>query len=302
MTSSAWSNCCSARHQGTHEPRATGTGAGRETTRLRQHLHAERRRHDHLRPAPGARWPIAPSCSPAARSACFASDSTPRRFCSHSEPAAGSTSPRKLHAFPFSPNVSPTCNTTPPAFDTLQAALSALEGRFQQVQHMLGALPTPGPTADSSAANTHVAVAAATPTARTERDTTLGIPDSWPLPVAGELIPHDSGTARGIDVKVDAGTMVRAAGAGIVVEIRDDSQLGKIVRLSHCDGYESIYGTAGDVRVAQGERVPAGATIALIGTPATGLPPHLHFEVRRGGVDIDPSSLMKKGPSHGDLQ
>jgi murein DD-endopeptidase MepM/ murein hydrolase activator NlpD len=32
------------------------------------------------------------------------------------------------------------------------------------------------------------------------------------------------------------------------------------------------------------------------------LPPHLHFEVRRGKTDINPISIMKQGPANGDLQ
>jgi len=216
--------------------------------------------------------------------------------------------------------------------DTLEKALAALEGRFQQVQRMMGAstTPTAGPATSASApqilrneagASASVstpaqppavqpsprssnASATAAPAQAAVSDSTVdnarGIPDRWPLPVAGELL-ENVGDGPGIDVEVAPATPVRASGGGIVVEI-NDTQHGKIVRLSHRDGYESLYGTTGDVRVAQGERVPAGAIIALIGNSISGVPPHLHFQVRRGGVEIDPSSLMKKGPAHDDLQ
>jgi murein DD-endopeptidase MepM/ murein hydrolase activator NlpD len=217
--------------------------------------------------------------------------------------------------------------------DTLEKALSALEGRFQQVQRMMGAstIATGGPAtsasppqllpngagASASGASAPAQPPAARPSAKNSNAATnsaasqaavsdstegnaRGIPDRWPLPVAGELL-QNAGEGPGIDVEVAPGTPVRASGGGIVVEI-NDTQHGKIVRLSHRDGYESLYGTTGDVRVAQGERVPAGAIIALIGNSISGVPPHLHFQVRRGGVEVDPSSLMKKGPAHDDLQ
>lgn len=170
--------------------------------------------------------------------------------------------------------------------DTLQLALSELEERFQQVQKMLGAMavPTPGTGGAGPAAT---------------------IPDQWPLPIRGTILTARDSTVPftgGVDIAVPTGTLVRAAGAGIVVEVKDDPQQRTIVRITHRDGYETIYANTSDVRVAEGDRVPAGATIALSGGATRALPPHLHFEVRRGGVDVNPASLMTRGPAHGDLQ
>ncbi len=168
--------------------------------------------------------------------------------------------------------------------DTLRSTLNGLESRFQQVQTMLGAAPTlPQPLVQTPGAT---------------------VPDSWPLPVAGSILtPYDSGSAKhGVDIGVDPGTLVRAAGAGMVVELSDDPVLGHLIRIANADGYESIYANIRDVRVAKGDHVAAGAVIAVTGEARQALPPYLHFEVRRGKADVNPISIMKQGPANGDLQ
>lgn len=168
--------------------------------------------------------------------------------------------------------------------DTLRSTLNGLENRFQQVQTMLGAAPKlPEPLV---------------------RNTGATVPESWPLPVAGTILSaHDSGAAaRGVDIGVEPGTPVRAAGAGMVVELSDDPVLGHLIRIANADDYESIYANVRDVRVARGDHVAVGTVIAVTGDARRSLPPHLHFEVRRGKTDINPISIMKQGPANGDLQ
>lgn len=204
--------------------------------------------------------------------------------------------------------------------DTLQHSLNELAARFQQVQHMMGGTTTPTlsttpaipasttpttsttPTAPTiptipTAANTKTN--APPPAAVTLVTDSAPPPDLWPLPIAGTLLPSDS---YALEVAVPLGTPIRAAGAGVVVEVADDSTVGKLIRISHRAGYETVYAGASEVRVAKGDHVAAGAVIALSGDAPGTLEPHLHFEMRRHGVAIDASSVIKKGPAHGDLQ
>lgn len=169
--------------------------------------------------------------------------------------------------------------------DTLKRTLAEVEGRFQQVQQMLGA------SGGASAA----ALAA--------RDST-GIPDGWPLPVAGQVIEPAAGSpkAPGIEVAVPRGTAVKASGSGTVIEVRDDQALGRVVRMRHAQGYESVYGNLLEVHVARGQRVVAGAVIALSGDSTGAIPAHLHFEIVRDGAQVNPLAIVTKGPQHGDLQ
>jgi len=195
--------------------------------------------------------------------------------------------------------------------DTLQRSLNELAARFQQVQHMMGnsAMLPAGPDTSkskslasiSATTNTTTSAAtvdAATPVIPTPVDSIIR-PDEWPLPVAGALLPSDT---KALEIAVPVGTEIRAAGAGMIVEVADDSTLGKLIRISHRSGYETIYGGANEVHVSKGQHVAAGTVIALSGNAPGTLEPHLHFEMRRHGVAIEPSSVIKKGPGHGDLQ
>jgi hypothetical protein len=179
--------------------------------------------------------------------------------------------------------------------DTLQRSLNELASRFQQVQHMMGN-SSMTPLGDSAKPKvlTAAAIVAAAPV-----DTVVVRPDEWPLPMAGTLLPSDS---KALEIAVPLGTEIHAAGAGSVVEVADDSTLGKLIRISHRSGYETVYGGASEVRVSKGQHVAAGSVIALSGDAPGTLEPHLHFEMRRHGVAIDASSVIKKGPAHGDLQ
>jgi peptidase M23-like protein len=202
--------------------------------------------------------------------------------------------------------------------DTLQHSLNELDARFQQVQHMMGSssissagtATTTSPTASHAAAPTGAPVGALV--GAPARDTSMhakasaapapdssSLPDQWPLPMAGTLLASSPPT---LEIAVPVGTPIRAAGAGLIVEVADDSILGKIIRMTHRSGYETIYGGASEVRVSKGQHVAAGTVIALSGDAPASLEPHLHFEMRRHGVAIDASSVIKKGPAHGDLQ
>lgn len=200
--------------------------------------------------------------------------------------------------------------------DTLQHSLNELAARFQQVQHMMGsssmsavgaspaaASPLRAPARDSSttskAATVAAAPVAAAPVAPRPAADSISLPDQWPLPMAGTLLASNP---PALEIAVPLGTPVRAAGAGLIVEVADDSVLGKLIRIDHRAGYETVYGGASEVRVSKGQHVAAGTVIALSGDAPGSLEPHLHFEMRRHGVAIDASSVIKKGPAHGDLQ
>ncbi len=172
--------------------------------------------------------------------------------------------------------------------DTLKRALAEVEGRFQQVQKMMGASTAAAPGAPATVA----------------AGDSAGLPIQWPLPIAGQLLEPSARGAKpaGIDVAVPRGTPVRAAGEGLIVEIRDDSTFGRVVRMQHRHGYESLYGNLLDVRVSRGQRIAAGTIIASSGDSSGAFPPHLHFEIVRDGTQLNPAAFVTKGPLHGDLQ
>ncbi len=137
---------------------------------------------------------------------------------------------------------------------------------------------------------------------------TLTEPTVWPLAIPGYVTRGTTGPNTyndahpGLDVAAPLGTPIRAAGGGVVVEVKEDAEYGLSVRLAHVDGYETLYAHASKVLVETGDRVPRGQTIALSGNSGRSTAPHLHFEVRRAGKVLDPMQLISKESRNGNVQ
>jgi lipoprotein NlpD len=96
------------------------------------------------------------------------------------------------------------------------------------------------------------------------------------------------GIASGIAIGGREGQPVRAAAAGRVVYAGGGLiGYGQLVIIKHDETFLSAYGYNSNVLVTQGQEVPRGATIALMGL-SPGRQPRLHFEIRRNGVPVDP--------------
>jgi murein DD-endopeptidase MepM/ murein hydrolase activator NlpD len=114
---------------------------------------------------------------------------------------------------------------------------------------------------------------------------------AWPAdgPVLRGFGRGPAGESRGIDIAVEPGTPVRAAGRGTVTYAGTPaSAYGPLVILEHEGGLFTVYGNLRDYRVERGARVEAGETLGTSGARDPTLPPHLHFEVRRGQEPADP--------------
>lgn len=108
-------------------------------------------------------------------------------------------------------------------------------------------------------------------------------------------VPH-----LGLDIDVPQGSPVYAATDGVVFLVRDGGETGySYILIGHQDGYATLYGHVSQALVTAGQEVTANQEIALSGgTPGmhgsgpmtTG--PHLHFEVIRAGVNINPKSVL----------
>jgi lipoprotein NlpD len=124
-------------------------------------------------------------------------------------------------------------------------------------------------------------------------------PLSWPL--RGVLYarfgrkgkePHD-----GIDLAGPAGAPVKTAAPGTTLYAGEQKGYGLIVIVEHGDGLVTLYAHNRDVRVKTGQKVREGQVVATVGDSGKTSGPHLHFEVRRDGVPIDPLSVLGPVPS-----
>lgn len=94
---------------------------------------------------------------------------------------------------------------------------------------------------------------------------------------------------HGIDIAMNVGTNVCVPFGGVVRRVGYDSNgYGLYVIVSHADGIETRYAHLKSALVRPGQAVKAGAIVASSGCTGNSTAPHLHFEVRRNGMPINP--------------
>lgn len=96
----------------------------------------------------------------------------------------------------------------------------------------------------------------------------------------------------GFDFAVKNGTSVTTTASGVVTFAGWDDNLGNLVVIDHGNGYETIYGHNEKLLVEEGDVVLKGDMISLSGNTGRSTAPHLHYEIRRNGVAIDPAPFL----------
>ena len=105
-------------------------------------------------------------------------------------------------------------------------------------------------------------------------------------PILGYVRMH-----AGIDFGAAWGSPIFAVSDGIVSFAGRHGGHGNYVRLEHGGGLGSGYGHMSRIAVAPGTHVRAGQVIGFVGSSGLSTGPHLHFEVYRGGVTVNPLSV-----------
>jgi murein DD-endopeptidase MepM/ murein hydrolase activator NlpD len=134
--------------------------------------------------------------------------------------------------------------------------------------------------------------------------TSVKPPRGFSWPVEGQLsspfgergdVMGGGGTRfhAGIDLRVPTGTPVLAAQDGIVVVAGDNGAYGKLVKLDHPHGYSTLYAHNSRVLVYVGQTVKAGQVICLSGSTGRSTGPHLHFEMHKDGLPVDPLAYLQ---------
>lgn len=98
---------------------------------------------------------------------------------------------------------------------------------------------------------------------------------------------------KGVDIAAPQGTAVHAAAEGRIVRIgRQPDGYGNFVEMRHPNGMTTLYAHLSRIDVASGDRLEAGQRVGLVGSTGYSTGPHLHFEVRRGGTQINPARVV----------
>ncbi len=126
---------------------------------------------------------------------------------------------------------------------------------------------------------------------------------AWP--VAGRItsyfgyryhpILHFTRLHAGVDFGASWGSPIYAAADGQVVRAGWAGGYGRQVRLAHGGGLVSSYSHMSEIAAAPGGIVRRGQLIGYVGSSGLSTGPHLHFEVKRDGVPVNPLGVRFVG-------
>nr|WP_217357121.1 M23 family metallopeptidase [Ruegeria atlantica] len=98
---------------------------------------------------------------------------------------------------------------------------------------------------------------------------------------------------NGADFAGAHGTDIFATADGIVTHAGWQSGFGRLVKIKHAFGVETLYAHNTKIRVKVGQRVSRGDHIADMGSTGRSTGTHLHYEVRVDGVPRNPMTYIK---------
>lgn len=94
---------------------------------------------------------------------------------------------------------------------------------------------------------------------------------------------------NGLDIIAPAGEPVYAVADGVVKEIiKSRKGLGNVVVIDHGNGYLTRYAHLADIEAKKGRKVRMGTRIGYVGVSGNSFAPHLHYEVLRDTIVLDP--------------
>jgi len=105
-------------------------------------------------------------------------------------------------------------------------------------------------------------------------------------PILGYLRMH-----KGLDIAAPYGTPIHAAMDGVVAMAGRSGGYGNFVKLSHAGGLATGYGHMSRIAVRGGTRVVRGQLIGYVGSTGMSTGPHLHYELWKNGVAINPAGM-----------
>jgi murein DD-endopeptidase MepM/ murein hydrolase activator NlpD len=101
------------------------------------------------------------------------------------------------------------------------------------------------------------------------------------------------GFHSGIDISANTGVPIKAAMAGRVISTGYNDIFGNFVVVSHHSNYRTLYGHMSVIRTETGAYVRGGQTIGDVGNTGQSTGSHLHFQVYKNGLTVNPLLLMR---------
>lgn len=127
-------------------------------------------------------------------------------------------------------------------------------------------------------------------------------PDAGTVTAFGDFVWPASGNIsqgfafyhKGIDVASKLGPDILAADAGsVIVATCTGGGYGCHVIVDHDNGFTTLYAHLSKIYVTQGQTIGRGGGLGRMGSTGRSTGTHLHFEIRKNGVQINPLSLLR---------
>lgn len=103
---------------------------------------------------------------------------------------------------------------------------------------------------------------------------------------------YAKGYHTGLDIACPNGSPIRSATDGTVTSAGWAGAYGNQVKVSPGGNVEIWYNHMSKMAVSKGDKVSAGSVLGWEGTTGNSTGPHLHFEVRVNGQDVDPMPYL----------
>lgn len=118
-------------------------------------------------------------------------------------------------------------------------------------------------------------------------------------PVEGKISSHFGKRwgriHKGIDIDTYSGSLIRATASGIIVFSGSKKGYGNCVIINHLNGYSTFYAHNSKNLVKVNERVKKGEVIATVGETGNATGSHLHYEVRKNNIPVNPINYLNLG-------
>lgn len=92
----------------------------------------------------------------------------------------------------------------------------------------------------------------------------------------------------GVDLAADTGTAIACFADGMVAAVGESSSYGKYCTVNHASGCTTLYAHCSKISVSSGASVKAGETLGEVGETGMATGPHLHFELQKDGIYLNP--------------
>ena len=115
-------------------------------------------------------------------------------------------------------------------------------------------------------------------------------------PFTGRPARHE-----GLDFPAPLGTPILASAGGRVVTAGASGAYGNAVVIDHGNGLATLYGHASRIFVRPGDLVMPQQAIAAVGSTGRSTGAHLHFEVMRHGIRVEPRNYLARVDAPSEL-